>query len=432
MRTRLTTSASLFVMLIFIHAAAAQNTGAQPGAEAFPELVPIPAAAELAARAEPLTVEQLIDGAAAFSGTAVDPSAARDRILAHVRKFQAQSAGLREQRRLAEGALQYLHSKFLSHYSVMATSVDDAVRNGSYNCVSSAVLYAILARSVGLDVSAVRTVDHAFCSVMVDGSPVDVETTNVYGFDPGRKKEFTDSFGAVTGYTYVPPSNDRDRRSIALKELLALILYNRASEEGQAGRFREAVNPAVSAFALVGTRDYRDAMGIAFSNYATSLAMRGDFLRGLAFLDAVEAAWGGGQDLAQLRMEITHNLALSLIEKGALDEAGSLLEAPAARATLGDRDWLDLSVYVVQTRAQTISRTSGDADAAETVAAGMRRLGPEPTLLRTYEAYVHNAFARLYNSHRFDEARVVLQQGLAVYPSSATLARDMASLTAHR
>ena len=83
-------------------------------------------------------------------------------------------------------------------------------------------------------------------AVTVDGTPVDVETTNVHGFDPGKKKEFTDSFGAVTGYSYVPPSNYADRTTISLQELLALVLYNRASEAAQQGRYREAVNPAVT------------------------------------------------------------------------------------------------------------------------------------------------------------------------------------------
>ena len=272
-------AASLCAALIFIQPAPAQSAlGAEPAS--FPELQPDPHAPVLAATAEPLSIEQIVEAAVAFSGTAKDPAAAAESILAHAREFRARSKGLTDQRRLAEMALEYLHERVLSRYAVMATSIDEAVRTGSYNCVSSAVLYAILARSAGLGVAAVRTRDHAFGAVMVEGTWIDVETTNVYGFDPGRKKEFTDSFGAVTGYTYVPPSNYRDRTSIGIKELLALILYNRSSEAGQAGRFREAINPAVSAFTLIGTADFRETMRIAISNYATSLAMQGDFRRG--------------------------------------------------------------------------------------------------------------------------------------------------------
>ena len=141
-------------------------------------------------------------------------------------------------------------------------------------------------------------------------------------------------------------------------------------------------------------------------------------------------------------MEVTHNFTVSLVEDGSLDEARALLETPAARSALGEDDWRDLSVYLVQTRAEAVSRRPGepaaadaasaDAAAADVVAAGLKELGPEPELLRSYEAYMHNAFARMYNARRFDDARAILARGLAVHPSSATLARDMASLTAHR
>ena len=67
-------------------------------------------------------------------------------------------------------------------------------------------------------------------SVLVNGQQIDVETTNPFGFNPGARKDFTDSFGKVTGFAYVPPGNYSDRRSIGEKELLSLILYNRVSE----------------------------------------------------------------------------------------------------------------------------------------------------------------------------------------------------------
>ena len=118
-------------------------------------------------------------------------------------------ADVSDQAVLAERALTFLHKNLFTSYSVLQTRVDTALETGVFNCVSSAVLYMILARSVGLSVGGVRTTDHAFCSVLVNGQQLDVETTNPYGFNPGAKKEFTDSFGKLTGYTYVPPGNYR-------------------------------------------------------------------------------------------------------------------------------------------------------------------------------------------------------------------------------
>ena len=426
MRQKQALVVSIFAALIFIHPASTQE------ARLFPELVPLPIAVQLSSLPDPLTIEQTVEAAIAFSGTSSAPAVSRERILAHLRKFQAESARISDQGKLAEGALEYLHRNILSRYSLLATSVDDAVRTGSYNCVSSAVLYAILARSVGLSVYGVRTADHAFCSVTVDGAPIDVETTNVHGFDPGRKKEFTDSFGAVTGYTYVPPSNYRDRRRIPARELLALILYNRTSEEGKAGRFRESVNPAVTAFAFVPTDEFRTAMDIALSNRATALAMRGDFSLATGFLDAAESSWGSLPSLSRLRYEVTHNWVIGLLEGGRLDDAAALLGDRARRAALGEQDWTDLSIFLVQARAEAAGRSGGFLDAAEIVAAGLLSLGSQPGLLQAYEAYVHNAFARLFNARRFDEAKEVLERGLSVHPASPMLASDMASLTVRR
>ncbi|MBE3134530.1 MAG: hypothetical protein IMZ55_13755 [Acidobacteria bacterium] len=418
------TVATIFAALIIIQSAGALDS------RGFPELVPLPISVELSHAGEQLTVDQLIDAALAFSGSS-SSAADRERILAHTRRFRAESAGVTDQRRLAEGALQYLHGHVLTRYSVLQTRVNTAVETGSFNCVASAVLYAILARSVGLDVAGVRTADHAFCSVAMNGDSVDVETTNVHGFDPGSKKEFTDSFGAVTGYSYVPPSNYRDRRSIGVRELLALLLYNRAAEEGAAGRFREAIGPAVGAYALVGTEDFRKAMDITFSNFTSLLAMRGDFRPAVGFLDAAKSSWGERPDLFRQRQEITHNWIVSLVEKGSGQEAEALLASPATRAALGDADWIDLSVFLVQSRAEIAARSGDYGAAADAIAAGLQALGAQTELLRAHEAYVHNAFAQLYNARKFDDAKAVLERGLSVSPSSPMLTGDMRNLTPH-
>ena len=133
------------------------------------------------------------------------PAAAKDRLSALLLKFRDEVADVSDQAALAERALTFLHKNLFTTYSVQQTRVDTALETGVYNCVSSAVLYLILARSVGLSVGGVRTADHAFCSVLVNGQQIDVETTNPFGFNPGAKKDFTDSFGKVTGFTMFRP-----------------------------------------------------------------------------------------------------------------------------------------------------------------------------------------------------------------------------------
>jgi hypothetical protein len=283
----------------------------------------------------------------------------------------------------------------------------------------------IVARSVGLSVSGVRTSDHAFCAVLVNGQLVDVETTNPLGYNPGAKKEFTDSFGKVTGYSYVPPGSYGDRHSIGEKELLSLILVNRVAVSIDSRTFRDALQPAVSAFTLMGTDDSRQVLTVALSDFVGSLSARKDFSQGVQFIDTVKASFGGIVDLESLRRDMYHNWAVSLIDTNTLTDADALLSQPATRTVLGDADWLDLSIAVVERKAVAESGAAGNSSAAAIVADGLKRLGRQPPLLQNYEAYVHNAFAQLYNDHKLADARAIVDQGLLVYPDSRQLQQDL-------
>jgi len=231
--------AILLAGLIFVQPVSPQ---ARPAIQSFPELVPLPSSQQLSTMREPLPVETIVDAALEFSGASDAGAAeAKDKLVGLLRRFRDEVTDVTEQAALGEKALLFLHKNLFTTYAVLQTRVDTALDTGVFNCVSSAVLYMIIARSVGLSVSGVRTSDHAFCSVLVNGQQIDVETTNPDGFNPGAKKEFTDSFGKVTGFRYVPPGHYGDRRAIGEKELLSLILYNRVSEYGDSRFFKDAL-----------------------------------------------------------------------------------------------------------------------------------------------------------------------------------------------
>ncbi len=423
MSLRALPAAILFIGLISIQPGVSQ---ARSGTSAYPELEPLPLSEQLSSAREPLPVDTIIDAALEFSGVSdADAVVVRDRLTTLMRKFRDEVADVTSQPDLAERALTFLHKNLFTSYSVLQTRVDTALETGVYNCVSSAVLYLIVARSVGLSVSGVRTSDHAFCTVLVNGQPVDVETTNPLGYNPGAKKDFTDSFGKVTGYSYVPPGNYSDRHSIGEKELLSLILVNRVSVSIDSRAFRDALQPAVSAYTLMGTDDSLQVLTVALSDFAGSLSSRKDFSQGAQFIDTVKASFGGIVDLESLRRDMYHDWAVSLIDANSLTDADGLLSQPGTRAALGDADWLDLSMAVVERKAAADSEVNGYASAALIVADGLKKLGRQPPLLQDYETYEHNAFAQLYNSRRFTDARTVVDQGLSVYPDSKLLQQDL-------
>ncbi len=153
-----------------------------------------------------------------------------------------------------EYLLDYLYRNFLKNYSERQTRLDVLVSSGRYNCVSSAVLYTILASSIGLASNGVLTKDHAFVQVNTGTELVDVETTTAYGYDPGSKKDFHDGFGNTTGFAYVAPRNYRDRSSISQLELVSIILSNRIADLESRGFFADAVGIAVDKAALLSMR----------------------------------------------------------------------------------------------------------------------------------------------------------------------------------
>ena len=95
------------------------------------------------------------------------------------------------------------------------------------------------------------------------------------------------------------------------------------------------------------------------------------------------------------------------------------------KAALDDADWTNLSVVVVQQRAQAEVEMGGYLAAAGIVNDAMTRLGRIQPLLQTYEAYMHNAFAQLYNAKKIANAKAVIDQGIAAYPESKMFQQDL-------
>ncbi|TFG59354.1 MAG: hypothetical protein E4H36_13955, partial [Spirochaetales bacterium] len=93
---------------------------------------------------------------------------------------------------LAKQLLLQLHDTAFKTYREKATLATDLLDRGEFNCLSSAILYALIADELGIDVQGVAVQGHAFCQITASdsGRPenVDVETTVRYGFEPGQKE----------------------------------------------------------------------------------------------------------------------------------------------------------------------------------------------------------------------------------------------------
>lgn len=169
--------------------------------------------------------------AAALIASGVADAAALTGQLAVIDRLVAEAhaavAGERDLAATGEKLLRLLHAGcFRGGYELHQTDVSTVLQTGRFNCVSSAVVYTIVGRRLGLDVRGIAVPEHAF-AILYDGARhYDVETTIPEGFHPARSPEAVEKFRARTGFVYVPESHREARREVNDAGLVALIYYN--------------------------------------------------------------------------------------------------------------------------------------------------------------------------------------------------------------
>ena len=365
----------------------------------------------------------------------------------------------------AEFVLDYMHRNLLRSYSFTQTRVDIMLTNGRYNCVSSAVLYMILCKSLGLETSGVMTRDHAFIIVHIDGEDIDVETTNRNGFEPGRRREFLDDFGRLTGFAYVPPGNYRDRQTINTIELLSLILRNRIAELEGRNRFAEAVPLAVDRTALLmgetsQAHDVFDANSESQStffedpyqnlldrllNYGNSLLIarqEEDALNWAALASARYPAEMRWLDFRRTGIDTTlanSTNRIRTVQDGentiaAIEEARRNQQISEARAN-------EFLTSAIQRTASILSAPPNRdwLAAIKFIEEKIARFGSNRDLERTLSDYrsnraadFHNRFATAWNRRNYDEAERILNEGLAEFPNDRRLLANRETVNRQR
>jgi hypothetical protein len=433
---------------------AAQNSPAN-----FPSLRPDPRGVEYAERGKSgdLSWEDLAE-AALWASAAGENSQSSTNYLNSLRlaeaeletAFQGENPGM-DPKAQGDYILAYMHRKFLRSYSAMQTRLDTLLGTGRYNCVSSAVLYLILARSQGLEVRGVAARDHAFASFHRGDETWDVETTNPYGFDPGSRREFHDQFGKITGFAYVPARNYRDRTGISPLELVSLILHNRIAEAESRGRYGEAVSLALNRAALLEGRkdpavsnfftDPRQDLNDRILNYGASLLNSGKEEEGMAWAAYAEHVYSGaGTDRRwkEYVNALISNRTTKLCRAGRFDQARAFLASAELLRDNDSRRRLEILIADSELTALINAvRQDGEAeavlqriDAAESAGlllpARVRELRDHVNRWRLTN--FHNRFAAAFNNRDFPLARRILEEALGEFPESRQLRSDQNTL----
>jgi tetratricopeptide (TPR) repeat protein len=225
-----------------------------------------------------------------------------------------------------DALLRFLHAGPLKSYSRHQTSLDKLLDDGTYNCVSSAVLYNALGSRLGLDLRGVVIPGHAFSALSDEDGKVDVETTTTEGFDPVRRKKrvFLVRRDGVVDLGMRDPSTV-GRREVRDAGLASLIYSNRAAAAARDKNYL--------AGALLGMRALcldRDSPGANLNTLACLLKWAGEcgengrYQTGLQAVTIGLALDPSFTPLAKARGEIYQRWSASL-EKTRPDAAVELL-----------------------------------------------------------------------------------------------------------
>ncbi|MGA2089914.1 MAG: hypothetical protein ABSH12_00440 [Endomicrobiales bacterium] len=128
----------------------------------------------------------------------------------------------------AKALLFWLHENVFRQYRSQAIEADGLLDNGSFNCLSSSIVYALFARELGLCVKGVLVKDHSFCMLEDPRGDKDIETTIRFGFDPGVKE--IEQFETMTSYVYVAKKDYQQRRTVEILPLIGAIYSNKAGQ----------------------------------------------------------------------------------------------------------------------------------------------------------------------------------------------------------
>ena len=152
--------------------------------------------------------------------TESDLNKARTWLEDKVRQAKAALSSHRGVKAKADHLLRWVHAQMFSRYRATATDALEIIRSGQFNCLSSCIIYGIIAQKLGLKVRGVAVDRHAFCRVYQGRRGWDVETTTPMGFNPGRKIQIEQAVVSV------PRNQYRNRRELRLFEMIGLIYTN--------------------------------------------------------------------------------------------------------------------------------------------------------------------------------------------------------------
>ena len=334
----------------------------------------------------------------------------------------------------AEAALAFIYEKILSRYKLDQTRLDVAIESGVYNCVSSDVIFIYFAKTLGIPVVAVETPNHAFCTIESEGKSVDVETTNPFGVNPGRKRVNELPNGGKQ-YLSVPARNYQNRREVNDRRLLALIYNNRiASLQRQRGGSAATIGLAVDACALqANSPSGIQTVAECVCNYAADLSADKKDDDALVLVLQAQEIFGANKNYSAFIETANYNILVDKVETLPLDSA--LNELRMRRENISAQNYSKLLGYAYARAAQDFGGRYEWKEAIQIAERGLLDAPNDSNLKRAVSIYkqnyaidFHNRAATLFNSGNIEGAQKMIREGLKEIPDSKVLKNDLVKM----
>lgn len=166
--------------------------------------------------------------------------------IGRITKKRIQNNKTRE--KIATLIFDYLHQKEFKKYQEESTTLNELLKTGNFNCLSSTLMYLILLKKNSINAKIVALPSHVFTTIQLSKKIIDVETVVPTGFDFQSKYSYHNGFKNLTGFNYNPDL--LKRKTLSKWEIFAYIFANRAALAAKANQPKKAFQLALRVLAM--------------------------------------------------------------------------------------------------------------------------------------------------------------------------------------
>ena len=359
---------------------------------------------------------------AALLTSGVKEKAKRQEQLAKIDKLVAQAkeavADAETPLEKAELLLKWLHKEVMPKgYKSKQTDVAAILDSGTFNCVSSATLYNVIGRRLGLDLRAIEVPDHAFSILYVGSKHADVETTNPHGFNPGGNSKTLRQFTEQTGFLYIPDRHGDKRREVNVTGLLAITCYNHGVLNSDNKQYAQALTNYFRALSL--DPEFSSAIQNVVSvigNWAKELSQSKQYAQALKVLATGIQLAPNDKGLNHHHKALWQNWAVEEIENNRTEQALQVLSN--AHKAIPDGGFEKMQAFAFIQPGEKLADGREWAKAISLASMGMRAVSkPAREELQKWRiSLFHRWTGDALKKKDFASAATVLEQAVVVEP----------------